>query len=191
MLGAFCSIRGGQRDFFWFPKFDKKNLFLIPLNLLRGSLTCRIQYNFSLIELISKLSPHSCRRGKFPFALIAAHSHFEPKVLTYKNRKQKILVYDSPLKQWKALLVRNKDINKPKTKPRRSRGEPWPELHLPQWRLVLIPSLNSFQSKRCTKIWHDKRRENETIPIWNLIVALAENSVSQWSRFSWTPSVRS
>jgi len=27
MLGAFCSIRiiiGGQRDFIWFPKFDKK-----------------------------------------------------------------------------------------------------------------------------------------------------------------------
>lgn len=25
MLGAFCSITGGQRDFFWFPKFSKKN----------------------------------------------------------------------------------------------------------------------------------------------------------------------
>lgn len=36
-----------------------------------------------------------------------------------------------------------------------------------------------FKPKRCTKIWHDKRRENETIPIWNLIVALAENSESQ------------
>lgn len=59
-----------------------------------------------------------------------------------------------------------------------------PELHLPQWRLVLFPSLDSFQPKRCTKIWHDKRRENETIPIWNLIVALAENSESQWSCFS-------
>lgn len=42
-----------------------------------------------------------------------------------------------------------------------------PELRLPQWRLVLFPSLNSFQPKRCTKIWHDKWRENETIPIWN------------------------
>lgn len=45
--------------------------------------------------------------------------------------------------------------------------------------LSSFPSLDSFRPKRCTKIWHDKRRENETIPIWNLIVALAENSGSQ------------
>lgn len=69
MLGAFCSITGGQRDFFWFPKFSKKtkqkqtNLFLIPLNFLSGSLTCRIQRNFTWIELISKLSPQSCKPG--------------------------------------------------------------------------------------------------------------------------------
>ena len=44
--------------------------------------------------------------------------------------------------------------------------------------------LDSFQPKRCTKIWHDKQRENETIPIWNLIVALAENSESQWSQWN-------
>lgn len=100
MLGAFCSITGGQRDFFWFPKFSKKktkqkqtNLFLIPLNFLSGSLTCRIQRNFTWIELISKLSPHSCKPGGIsPFALIAAHSHFEPKVLTRNNRKDKTLV---------------------------------------------------------------------------------------------------
>lgn len=24
MLGVICSITGGQRDFFWFPKFDLK-----------------------------------------------------------------------------------------------------------------------------------------------------------------------
>lgn len=52
------------------------------------------------------------------------------------------------------------------------------------------PSLDSFQPKRCTKIWHDKRRENETIPIWNLIFALLQRILSQWSRFSGTPSVR-
>lgn len=100
MLGAFCSITGGQRDFFWFPKFSKKtkqkqtNLFLIPLNFLSGSLTCRIQRNFTWIELISKLSPQSCKPGGgiSPFALIAAHSHFEPKVLTRNNRKDKTLV---------------------------------------------------------------------------------------------------
>lgn len=27
MFGAFCSITGGQRDIFWFPKFDKKQPF--------------------------------------------------------------------------------------------------------------------------------------------------------------------
>lgn len=54
------------------------------------------------------------------------------------------------------------------------------------------PSLNSFQSKRCTKIWHDKQRENGAIPIWNFNErTFAEDSGSQWSRFSWTPSVRS
>lgn len=31
----------------------------------------------------------------------------------------------------------------------------------------LKPSLNSFRSKRCTSIWHDKQRENGAIPIWN------------------------
>lgn len=71
MLGAFCSITGGQRDFFWFPTFDKKsNIFLIPLNLLSGSLTYRIQYNFSFIELILKL-PHSCtKEGGFLLHLL-------------------------------------------------------------------------------------------------------------------------
>lgn len=44
---------------------------------------------------------------------------------------------------------------------------------------LLSCRLDSFQPKRCTKIWHDKRRENETIPIWNLIVALVENSENQ------------
>lgn len=66
-----------------------------------------------------------------------------------------------------------------------------PELHLSKWRLVFFPSLGSLQPKWCAKIWHDKKGENETIPIWNLIVTLAENSGSQWSRFSGTPSVRS
>lgn len=54
------------------------------------------------------------------------------------------------------------------------------------------PSLNSFQSKRCTRIWHDKQRENGAIPIWNFNErTFAEDSGSQWSGFSWTPSVRS
>lgn len=73
---AFRSTTGGQRDFFWFPKFDKnkqtnKNLILIPLILLGGSPTCRIQSNLSLIELISTLSVHSCRCGDaFPLQLL-------------------------------------------------------------------------------------------------------------------------
>lgn len=54
-----------------------------------------------------------------------------------------------------------------------------PNYTFSQRRFVVFQSLDSFQPKRCTKIWHDKRRENETIPIWNLIVALAENSESQ------------
>uniref|UniRef100_A0A0E9X4Z9 Uncharacterized protein n=1 Tax=Anguilla anguilla TaxID=7936 RepID=A0A0E9X4Z9_ANGAN len=37
----------------------------------------------------------------------------------------------------------------------------------------------SFLKPKCTKIWHDKQRENETIPIWNLTGALAKNSVHQ------------
>lgn len=65
MLWAFCSITGGQRDFIWFPKLDKKQPFLnnTPEFVWVGSLTCRIQYNFSFIERIPKLSSHPCRRG--------------------------------------------------------------------------------------------------------------------------------
>lgn len=89
-------------------------------------------------------------------------------------------------------------LNKPKTRSPalalESLAPPPSKLHLPQWRLVSLPSLDCFRPfvfRRCTRIWHDKSRENETIPIWNLIVALAENSGGQWSRFSATPSVRS
>lgn len=104
MLGAFCSITGGQRDFIWFPKFRKKktknnpktkqkqtNLLLIPLNFLMGSLTCRIQRNFTWIELIFKTNASFAQMegDRLPFALIAAHSHFEAKVLARDNRKDK------------------------------------------------------------------------------------------------------
>lgn len=57
----------------------------------------------------------------------------------------------------------------------------------PRWRLVSI----LFNLNGVPRFGTIKRRENETIPIWNLIVALAEDSGGQWSRFSWTPSVRS
>lgn len=49
--------------------------------------------------------------GRVPFAIIAAHS-LNPNSSPIK--KQKSLVYNSPLKQWKALLVRNEDPNKSK-----------------------------------------------------------------------------
>lgn len=62
-----------------------------------------------------------------------------------------------------------------------------PDYDLPQWRLVSI----LFNLNGVPGFGTIKRRENEAIPIWNLIVALAENSRGQWSRFSWTPSVRS
>lgn len=163
MLGAFCSITGGQRDFFWFPKFSKKktkqkqtNLFLIPLNFLSGSLTCRIQRNFTWIELISKLSPHSCKPGGIsPFALIAAHSHFEPKVLTRNNRKDKNASLRFSLETMKGTTGQKQ---RPKANPKNespaafARGQP-----------RLRPSsvtacLDSFQSKWCARIWHDKTK---------------------------------
>lgn len=57
-----------------------------------------------------------------------------------------------------------------KTKPRLSHGS---ESHGPNctflsfFFLLLSDSFSHFQPKRCTKIWHNKQRENETIPIWN------------------------
>lgn len=51
--------------------------------------------------------------------------------------------------------------------------------------LSSFKSLDSFQPKRCTKIWHDKQRENETIPIWNLIVALCREFGKSVIPFQW------
>lgn len=64
-LWALFNITGGQRDFVWFPQFDKKTTFsLIPLISLCGSLTCRIQSNITFIELTVKLSSRTCRKKR-------------------------------------------------------------------------------------------------------------------------------
>lgn len=55
----------------------KKQLFLSkPLNLSNGSLTRRIQHNFSFIGLILKLSPHSCRKGGHSLCIYCCSQSF-------------------------------------------------------------------------------------------------------------------
>lgn len=77
----------------------------------------------------------------------------------------------------KGTTGQNREEHKPKTK-----AGARPESHglnntFTPWLVFQI--LDSFQPKWCTRIWHDKQRENEAIPIWNLIGALAENFESQ------------
>lgn len=75
------------------------------------------------------------------------------------------------MKQWKALLVRNEELKRTEKQNPGSRtaaramAQTAPFLVF--FFLLLSDSFSHFQPKRCTKIWHNKQRENETIPIWN------------------------
>lgn len=118
--------------------------------------------------------------GRFPFAIIA-----EPKLLTYKkNRKTENSSLKFSLETMEGTTGQKR---RPKQTPKNIQTLDRAAAHA-----RIKPSLNSFQSKRCTRIWHDKQRENGAIPIWNFNEhTFAADSGSQWSRFSWTPSVRS
>ena len=146
-----------------------------------GSLTCRIQYNFSFIELISKLSSHSCRRGENSLLhLLLLTVILNPKSSPIKKTQTQNPSLRFSLETMKGTTGQKRRTKQTKNKtPALARSTTAPDYVFLSDRFVFFPSLDSFQPKRCTKIWHDKRRENETIPIWNLIVALAENSESQ------------
>lgn len=108
--------------------------------------------------LISKRLYHQCSERVFPLLLllltVAVNSHTSPKM------KHKILVYNSPSKQWKALLVRTKNEPNPKQNPSlRQDTEPCPEQHCSHtdglsafWFVIL------FNLNKCTRIWHDKQK---------------------------------
>lgn len=123
---------------------------------------------------------------QFSFAIIAAHS-LNPNSSPIKNRK----TGKSSLKfSLETIEGTTGQKRRPKQPPKKypNAGQSRPAPPRPRFK----PSLNSSQSKRCTRIWHDKQRENGAIPIWNFNErTFAENSGNQWSRFSWSLSVRS
>lgn len=143
------------------------------------------------IELILKLPPHSCKRkgNRSLLHLLLLTVILNPKSSPENNRKDKkpslrFSLGNNERHYWSETKTESKPQ---KTKPPAAFARGRPDYDLPQWRLVsILSNLNGVPGFGTIK-----RRENEAIPIWNLIVALAENSRGQWSGFSWTPSVRS
>lgn len=90
-----------------------------------GSLTYTIQYNISVIELILKLLSHSYWKGKIPFALIAAHSQFKPKVLTYKKKETENTKLRFSLETMKGTTGQKRRTKQTKNKTQALGGRVW------------------------------------------------------------------
>lgn len=120
--------------------------------------------------------------GHFPFAIIAAHSLNPNSSPIKKQKKEENSSLKFSLETMEGTTGQKRRPKQTPPKKYRSAGpstgsrRPTPAPPRPWFK----PSLNSFQSKRCTRIWHDKQRENGAIPIWNFNeCTFAEDSGSQ------------